>query len=122
MDFENKENLKLIKYLIIKDDINIIKILNNSLTRKGLNQYITPRVKEQIYNYLSIFIFIVSDLDNFKNSLKNTIDMGVNQGPQKDRVNGSYISQVLFQIDKGFRDSMYNHNRMYLEYRCEPED
>lgn len=41
--------------------------------------------------------------------------MMVNKGPQKLRGNTSYISYILSCIDRGFRISMYNHNRIYLE-------
>lgn len=105
----------------MKDEINMIKTLNNDSPIEKLKEYLPSLSKEHIHNYLARFIFIVSDLDNFKNSLKNAIDMEVNQGPQKDRGDGNYISYILSRIDKGFRDSMYNHNRIFLEYRCSPE-
>jgi hypothetical protein len=70
---------------------------------------------DNIYNYLSRFIFIVSDLSGFINSIKKTTCSKVNQGPQKYSGSINYISYILYRIDKAFRDSMYNHNRAYLE-------
>lgn len=44
--------------------------------------------------------------------------MEVNKGPQKHRGNTSYISHILHRIDKSFRTSMYNHNRIFLDENC----
>lgn len=122
MNFEDKEDLFLIRYLFMKDDINMLKTLNKDSPIEKLKEYLPSKKEEHIYNYLSRFIFIVSDLNNFENSLKNNIHMDVNQGPQKERGGGSYISYILSRIDKGFRDSMYNHNRIFLEYKCDERD
>lgn len=106
---------ELIKFLCQKNEINILKTLNKDISIEQLEEYISSLEKKHIYNYISRFIFIVSDLDSFINSIQKTTDSRVNQGPQKSRGNNNYISYILSRVDKSFRDSMYNHNRIYVE-------
>lgn len=67
------------------------------------------------------FIFIVSDLKDFTDQVK-TIDGEVNLGPQKERGSGSYLSDTLSNIDRGFRNSMFNHNRVYIDNMVHDRD
>lgn len=104
---------ELIKFLRLKDEINILKILYKDLEIEKWQDYVNSAEWYNIYNYLSRFIFIVSDLPSFVNSIEKSIGCRLNQGPQRGNI--CYISYILTCIDKAFRDSMYNHNRMYVE-------
>lgn len=105
---------KLIELLYEKKEIDILKILNENISIEEVKGDIKELKQEQIYNYMTRFIFIVSDLDAFIESVK-LLDKDVNLGPQKDRGLGSYISDILTNIDRGFRNSMYNHNNVFLQ-------
>ena len=48
-------------------------------------------------------------------SISTQLKLDVNQGSQKLRGQCSYISHILHSIDKGFRESMLNHNRLYIK-------
>lgn len=96
------------------DEVKIIKTLNSDLDLNVLSSYYKERPKTHtIFNYLSRFVFLVSDLKAFLNVIKLNNNIEVNQGPQKIRGNSNLMSYTLFHIDNGFRSSMYNHNEMY---------
>lgn len=115
-DMNYKEMGELVNLLNLKDEIGILKALGKDISSiNELLEYVNNSKKDTIHNYLSRFIFIVSDLDSFISSVKENINKDVNQGPQKLRGRSSYISYILTRIDKSFRDSMYNHNRLYLD-------
>lgn len=113
---------ELIKLLYKKDEKNILKALRKSVIMETLEEYLSEYKRVNTYNYLSRFIFIVSDLDSFINSIAKTIGSEVNQGPQKHRGTSSYISYILISLDKAFRASMYNHNRTYVNYVWKTQD
>lgn len=64
-----------------------------------------------IYNPLSRFVFIVSDLGVLLDNLRNLKFEGVNAGSQKFRGNVSYIGYINTSLDQDFRHSLYRHSR-----------
>lgn len=116
VDFSELAGLELIKHLITKDRNNLILNLWQDREEKYLKEVLDKITFEKTYNLLSRFIFIVSDLEHMTNSISNKLKMTVNQGPQKHRGQCSNISYILHRVDKGFRDSMLNHNRVFINY------
>nr|UYL26252.1 hypothetical protein [Cordyceps militaris] len=108
IDFNYEDMGKLIPPLNQQDEINILNKLTNEIN-------IDYRAEGYLFNYISRFLFLVSDLDLFIKSVRDNIDVDVNQGPQKDRGSINYISHTLIHLDKAFRDSLYNHNRKYIK-------
>lgn len=106
LNFDNMG--ELIRSLNHQDKVSIINKLNSE---------ITPFIDYEegyLFNYISKFLFLVSDLDTFIKSIRDNIDININQGPQKYRGSINYISHTLISFDKGFRDSLYNHNRKFI--------
>ena len=115
INFEEQGDLELIKYLIARNPFKVAERLNKGRVNEEIKKYTKALKYENVYNMLSRFIFIVGDLDKMENSLENKLKLKVNQGPQKFRGQCSYISHILFSIDKAFRESMCNHNRIHVE-------
>lgn len=114
LDFEDMG--KLIKNLLSKNSEEILKILDKKISLEEVYEKIKYLHKERTYNYLSRFLFLVSDLQGFINSIKeNKVDENVNQGHRTSRGKHSRMNHILDSIDKGFRISMFNHNRKYLQ-------
>ena len=65
---------------------------------------------KHIFNNISKFVFIVSDLDLLLNNLKKAGFDSVNAGPQKFRGNASYIGYINTILDRDFRDNLWRHN------------
>lgn len=65
---------------------------------------------KEIFNLMSKFVFIVSDLDLLLNNLKKVGFADVNAGPQKFRGNPSYLSFINTTLDQDFRNSLWLHN------------
>lgn len=61
---------------------------------------------KEIFNLMSKFVFIVSDLDLLLNNLKKVGFADVNAGPQKFRGNPSYLSFINTTLDQDFRNSL----------------
>jgi hypothetical protein len=98
-----REEKKLIDYLFnVERQSNKIEI---DLTRYDKAEY-------HVHNLLSKFIFVVSDLNAFLDQIKK-LDLVVNQGPQKLRGRLSIVNNIISSFDKGFRDSLYLHNRQF---------
>ena len=71
----------------------------------------------ELHNDLSRFIFIVSDVrDLIKNINESTIYKDTNPGPNKEKGRQSMIGNILYEFDKSFRYSMYNHYLLYNKY------
>ena len=85
---------KLIELLLEKNEVDVLKVLNENASIEQVKNDIKELKPEQIYNYITRFIFIVSDLNAFIESVK-LLAKDVNLGPQKDRGSGAYISEVL---------------------------
>jgi hypothetical protein len=68
-----------------------------------------------VYNPLSRFIFVVSDLNDLTHTIQNKSEefKSVNSGSQKFRGSTSYLNNILSRLDKDFRDSMFKHNLLY---------
>jgi hypothetical protein len=115
INFEELEDLELIKDLIGFEFAKILRKLNKDIQVEQIRQFVKELKGENIYNILSRFIFLVEDLDKMTYYIENKLKLKVNQGPQKFRGQCSYISHILFSIDKAFRNSMYNHNRIFLK-------
>jgi len=72
----------------------------------------------RIFNPMSRFIYIVSDLKSFTNGIQkincfNALK-SVNSGSQQFRGSTSHLNNILSRLDKDFRDSMYKHNLNFL--------
>ena len=109
LDFNYKDMGNLIKWLNDKNEVSIFNLLTAG---KSTIDY---QSEGYLFNYISKFLFLVSDLDTFIKSIHDNVDIDINQGPQKDRGRINYISHTLIHLDKAFRDSLYNHNREYVE-------
>ena len=103
---------KLIIGLFSKNCEDVSDALNIENLRS--NKFYKNFKKNMIYNLTSRFIFFVPDISTFIESLKTNMT-DLNQGSQKNRGRISYISHILNTIDKDFRMSMFNHNRVLLE-------
>ena len=69
---------------------------------------------KSLYNDLSRFIFIVSDVRDLINCIKkSSIYTDTNPGPVKERGGHSMIGNILYEFDSNFRNSMYNHYKLY---------
>ena len=103
--YHDKQNM-LLKYL---SDISGEQIYDNTLIRVSIN--------ERLYNPITRFIFVVSDLGDLTHTLKKKYEefKSVNTGPQKFRGSTSSLNYTLIKLDNDFRDSMYKHNRIYFE-------
>ena len=79
------------------------------------NMYtIDTEYKKEFYNYLSRFIFIVSDVRDLVNCIKtSSIYKDTNPGPIKERGGHSMIGNILYEFDRNFRYSIYNHYLLY---------
>jgi len=114
--------VKLINFLVNKSDSHILEFLTENPSIGEFENKIKEYNLQKIYNYLNRFLFVVSDLDAFIQSVKS-LDPEINLGPQKKRGKGSHIDHTLTMVDQGFRDSMYNHNNHYVNnYVLNPED
>ena len=67
-----------------------------------------------IFNNLTRFIFIVSDVrDLVKTIEKLNENKYICQIPKGERGAHSLIGNILYEFDEDFRHSMYNHNKLY---------
>ena len=127
---------KISNQLVVTDYNNMSNIINNVLSKdfckvlnlllKGCNPnrlYSTDNVHNsftskqvKLYNHLYRFIFIVSNLEHFIDNIKTNVDKDINQGPRSKRGKISLMNNVIINVDRGFRSSMINHNRHYLEF------
>nr|UED14373.1 hypothetical protein [Ophiocordyceps sp.] len=100
-----------------RDKINKVKNLKKK-------EELESNEKLQIINLLSRFIFVVSDLKDFQDTLKNEYPefKSLNTGSQKFRGSISYLSNILNRLDKDFRDSMYCHNLHHYENKALRKD
>jgi len=116
-----EENLKILEYIFYRDDYKLINLLNNDHSENSYedssNYNLIANIVEReiVYKTLTRFIFVVSDLDKFIKIIREKYNIDINQGSQKYRGKNSYISYILYEIDKGFRDSMYNHHKSYVD-------
>ena len=77
---------------------------------------IDHKEKKELYNDISRFIFIVSDVRDLINCIKkSSIYTDTNPGPVKDRGGHSMIGNILYEFDRDFRHSMYNHYKLYKD-------
>jgi hypothetical protein len=92
----------------ISGQVNNEKIIKEFISIKRGEKYV-------IFNPLSHFIFVVSDLNDLTHTIKNEYEelKSVNTGSQKFRGSTSYLNNILSRLDKDFRDSMFNHNLKY---------
>ena len=78
---------------------------------------VNHKEKKELYNDLSRFIFIVSDVRDLINCIKKfSLYADTNPGPVKDRGGHSIIGNILYEFDSNFRYSMYNHHKLYSYY------
>ena len=78
---------------------------------------IADHEKKELYNDLSRFVFIVSDVRDLINYIKkSSVYADTNPGPIKDRGGHSIIGNILYEFDRNFRYSMYNHYKLYSYY------
>ena len=69
---------------------------------------------KKIFNDLTRFVFIVSDIGALVNTIKKSNQHNnICQGPSSERGTQSLIGNILYEFDKDFRHSMYNHNKLY---------
>jgi len=119
-----EEMTELIKLLMANNPYGVITNLNINISKDLDNDIsILDNLNiDYIYNNLMRFVFIVSDLKDFTDQVKKTLDHEVNLGPQKERGSASYLSYTLSNIDRGFRNSMFNHNRAYIDHMVHDRD
>lgn len=86
---------------------------NLHISDKEINQ--VKHGNKHIFNIISRFIFVVSDLHTLTNNIKNSGLTGVNTGSQSFRGTTSYLNYILTTLDKDFRDSMFRHNLLYKQ-------
>lgn len=87
----------IFKFYLLKNKPNVTKIPKITNNFKG------------VYNPLSRFVFIVSDLGVLLDNLRNLQFEGVNAGSQKFRGSLSYIGYINTSLDQDFRHSLYRH-------------
>ena len=86
--------------------------------KNEINQF--NNCRKDIFNVVSRFIFVVSDLDSLTKNIKNLGLINVNTGPQSFRGTTSYINYLLITLGKDFRDSMSRHNLSYINKYSNP--
>jgi hypothetical protein len=89
---------------------------NQNYNQENFNKveyFYNNNTKKIIFNLLSKFVFIVSDLNDLLNNLKNLGFDEINAGPQKFRGYPSYIGFINSSLDKDFRNSMYRHDQLF---------
>ena len=70
-----------------------------------------------IFNNLTRFIFIVSDVRDLVETIKKLNgDKYICQIPKSERGAHSLIGNILYEFDEDFRHSMYNHNKLYRSF------
>jgi hypothetical protein len=67
------------------------------------------------YNILSRVVFITEDLDSLINTLKESVDSRINQGPKPWRGQSDSLSYAIHAIDCDFRKSMNRHNQYNVD-------
>ena len=73
--------------------------------------------KKELYNDISRFLFIVSDVRGLVNCIKkSSIYTDTNPGPTKNIGGHSMIGNILYDFDKNFRHSMYNHHILHKTF------
>jgi hypothetical protein len=102
---------KIIKSFANKDVINIFKEIlpkcnYNNTTLKEIF-YVVKNNKLMNYYFLDKCIFIVSDLEDLINNLK---DYSPNQGINRIRGQSNSLMNTISIIDNNFRDSLQNHH------------
>ena len=119
----------MISCLVNEKDYLLLDILHKEygkVNNKSIWNEITEARRKiyDIYNPLSRFIFVVSDLKDLIHTIKNEDKelKSVNTGSQKFRGSTSYLNNILSRLDKDFRDSMYNHNLLYRDPIGLPEN
>ena len=77
---------ELIKLIMDKNLGDVFSNLTNNISAEKIKKNHTKILKvESIYNYLMRFVFIVSDLNDFTDKVKKSIDGKINLGPQKKK-------------------------------------
>lgn len=110
----NKEILDWIDYLYT--GVVGVDFLLNTVCDKFSPPYFDNKIKgailknafqnQKVYNkqFIFNFIFLVKDIESFKENLKK---YKLNGGPQKDRAKSSFLKADLYSLDTSFRKSLY---------------
>ena len=79
--------------------------------------------EKMIYNNLTRFIFIVSDVRDLVETIKKLNgDKHICQIPKSERGAHSLIGNILYEFDEDFRHSMYNHKKLYRSFNINDND
>lgn len=106
--------------------INILKLSVNKDYKKYIGTILKPFIdsklfnlddidNEQDINLLNCNLFIVNDINTFKNAAK-TYNYDINEGPQKWRGQINSMSGLLSSIDSDYRNSLYYHNNYHVRF------
>lgn len=85
------------------------RYLDNAMVKNNITQ--TFNIDLNVINRL---VFIVYDLTIFETKIRD-LGININQGPQKFRGQTSSINNTLLNLDKFFRDSLYEHNTLLCQ-------
>lgn len=112
----NKDNNEYKTILITK----LFRLLHSSSAETPNDYYLSVAYDfleicdKKIFNDLTRFVFIVSDIGALVNTIKKSNEhTNICKGPISERATQSLIGNILYEFDKDFRHSMYNHNKLY---------
>lgn len=76
--------------------------------------------EKKIYNNLSRFIYIVPNIHELVNTIKKSSDYkDIYPCTKNQRGGQSLIGNTMYELDRNFRHSMYNHHKFYfLHTKC----
>lgn len=112
----NKNNNEYKNIIITK-----LARLLHSLSAETPNDYCLSKAYDlieicdkKIFNDLTRFVFIVSDIGSLVNTVKKSNEHNnICKGPSSERATQSLIGNILYEFDNDFRHSMYNHHKLY---------
>jgi len=114
----NKEISNIINSIIKIKNLKDISNSTSNLELDNLNSILKNNFHyKKTYNLLNKFIFVVSDLENLKDEIKNLGHNSINAGPNKYRGSINSMNHILINIDRDFRNSMYRHNLKFNEIK-----
>src|SRR5438034_375136 len=113
------------KFVTIMDDNEMSLLLNlaykkdfisffNFISRVPISESKILNIIDEDYNLLYNCLFVVKNLDDFLEKVKESTKLPVNQGPQSKRGLVNSMSGFLYSVDEHYRESLFQHHKLHF--------